>query len=405
MTTKHTSNRGSWPRRPLREIIQIANGQVDPKQPPYSTMLHVGPDNIPTGGGRLIGNLITAKELELISGKYEFTANSILYTKIRPNLNKVAVPGFAGICSADIYPIQPKDGSVDRDFLYHLLRSSIVLKPAIATSGRTGLPKINRPDLEAIDVPIPPLPIQRQISRVLETWDRALDVLGQQIERKNSVLSFLRESVVQGRHRLGKLNGEPWPIVKLGDVTVQLTERNGQRYGRNRVMGVNKFDGLVPMKAHVIADDIARYLILPHNSFAYNPMRLNIGSIVMSEMHEEVIVSPDYVVFACRPHRCTPRFLNHLRRSRAWQNFMVIAGSGGVRVRIYYEDLADFEFHLPSPSEQVRITEVLDDAQREVTILHEELKAREKQRDALASELLTGQLCVADARVPEREGR
>ncbi len=353
----------------------------------------------------MIGNLITAKELELISGKYEFTANSILYTKIRPNLNKVAVPGFAGICSADIYPIKPKDDSVDRDFLYHLLRSSIVLKPAIATSGRTGLPKINRPDLEAIDVPIPPIPIQRQISRILETWDRSLDVLGQQIERKNSVLSFLRESVVQGRHRLGKLNGEPWSIVKLGDVTVQLTERNGQRYGRNRVMGVNKFDGLVPMKAHVIADDIARYLILPHNGFAYNPMRLNIGSIVMSEMREEVIVSPDYVVFACRPDRCTPHFLNHLRRSRAWQNFMVIAGSGGVRVRIYYEDLADFEFHLPSLSEQERITEILNDAQREVTVLHEELKAREKQRDALASELLTGRLCVSDARVPEREGR
>src|SRR5271166_2251525 len=116
--------------------------------------------------------------------------------------------------------------------------------------------------------------------------------------------------------------------------------------------GVTKAEGLVPMKDHVIAADLARYLILPPYAFAYNPMRINIGSIVMSEAEEDVIVSPDYVVFACRPERCKPPFLNHLRRTRAWQNFMMIAGNGSVRVRIYYADLADFEFHLPSVREQ-----------------------------------------------------
>ncbi len=159
-------------------------------------------------------------------------------------------------------------------------------------------------------------------------------------------------------------------------------------------MGVTKAEGLVPMKEHVIAADIARYLVLPPQAFAYNPMRINIGSIVMSQVEEEVIVSPDYVVFACRPERCHPHFLNHLRRTRAWQDFMTIAGNGSVRVRIYYADLANFEFHLPPFSEQARITEVLDDAEGELTALQAECRACEIQRDALGSELLTGHLRV-----------
>ena len=44
----------------------------------------------------------------VISGKYLFTDKHIIYSKIRPNLNKVALPDFDGLCSADAYPILPK---------------------------------------------------------------------------------------------------------------------------------------------------------------------------------------------------------------------------------------------------------------------------------------------------------
>lgn len=162
----------------------------------------------------------------------------------------------------------------------------------------------------------------------------------------------------------------------------------------------NKAEGLVPMKEHVIADDIARYLIVPPGAFAYNPMRINIGSIVMSEFDEEVIVSPDYVVFACKLKRLLPRFLNHLRRTKAWSDFMTIAGNGSVRVRIYYANLGEFEFHLPPFDEQRAIVEVLDDAAHEIDALEAERAALEKQRDALAAELLTGRLRVPEARHP-----
>jgi type I restriction enzyme, S subunit len=283
------------------------------------------------------------------------------------------------------------------EFLAYLAASRIGKRYFVSCSKQsTNLASINSTQLKQFPIPLPPLAEQRRITDILVTWDRAVRALDRQINAKAQAASFLRESLVHGNYRLGGDN-RPFPVVKLGEVTKHLTARNGHRYGRERVMGVLKADGLVPMKEHVIAADLARYLVVPPSAFAYNPMRINIGSIVMSELDDEVIVSPDYVVFACHPDRCNPRFLNHLRRSRRWQDFMTIAGSGGVRVRIYYPDLAAFEFPLPHLQTQERIVEILDDAQREITILRAERQALEAQRDALASELLTGRLRVRDA--------
>jgi type I restriction enzyme S subunit len=157
-------------------------------------------------------------------------------------------------------------------------------------------------------------------------------------------------------------------------------------------MGVTKTAGLVPMKGHVIAADISRYLILPSQGFAYNPMRINIGSIGMSSAANDVIVSPDYVVFACQPDRCHPHFFNHLRRTRAWQNLTAVAGNGGVRIRIYYTDLANFQFRLPPLEEQRAIIAILDDADQELEALNAQRNAIAKQRTAIAEELISGRL-------------
>jgi len=90
--------------------------------PSYSEMLHVGPENIEEGTGRLF-NARPAKDIGLISGKYLFDAADVLYSKIRPYLRKAALPEFAGICSADMYPLRPVNGSLSREFLYCYLLS------------------------------------------------------------------------------------------------------------------------------------------------------------------------------------------------------------------------------------------------------------------------------------------
>lgn len=157
-------------RRPLADLVDIASGQVDPRLPPYAQMLHVGGDNIESGTGRLFG-MRTPEDLNLISGKYVFDERDVLYSKIRPNLNKVATPSFSGVCSADIYPIRPRPGVMDRHFLAHLLRTNDFLAYAVKHSSRTNIPKVNRAALLAYETPVPPVSEQRRIAAILDQAD------------------------------------------------------------------------------------------------------------------------------------------------------------------------------------------------------------------------------------------
>ena len=129
-------------------------------------------------------------------------------------------------------------------------------------------------------------------------------------------------------------------------------------------MGVRKEDGIVPMEERLVATDISRYKLVRSNWFAYNPMRLNIGSIARWQGGRVILVSPDYVVFRCleqpTPAALHPDYLDHFRRSSQWDAFVNEAGDGGVRVRIYYRDIAQLRLIVPEVAEQQKIADCLD---------------------------------------------
>ena len=89
-----------WFKAKFGEITEIGNGQVDPKTEPYSSMMHIGPENVVSHTGQII-KIKSCKESDLISGKYEFDENAIVYSKIRPNLNKVCKQQGQSSCCFD----------------------------------------------------------------------------------------------------------------------------------------------------------------------------------------------------------------------------------------------------------------------------------------------------------------
>ncbi len=188
--------------------------------------------------------------------------------------------------------------------------------------------------------------------------------------------------------------------TKLRAVTRELTKRNGATLGRQSIMAVTKQVGMRPMRGETIASNIERYKVVPPGGFAYNPMRLNIGSIAISPFDMDILVSPDYVVLACDESLLLPKYLNHLRRSRSWKSHFETAGNGSVRIRIYYDDLGTFSFRLPSIAEQKAIVKVLDAAEQEIALLQQQAEALHKQKRGLMQKLLTGEWRLP---LPEQE--
>lgn len=200
-------------RRKLEEIVEIVSGQVDPTKSPYKDMPHVGGENIESNTGRLT-NIRSASEVRMTSGKYLFDQQHVLYSKIRPYLNKVALPDFSGVCSADIYPIRPKNGELTREFLAYLLRSRTFLNYTEQHSTRTNIPKINREALLAFESDIPREGEQRKIVQIVRTVDR----LEQTIEKLIDSANYLIVAVFF--HLFGNpiSNSKDWDLFKLADI-------------------------------------------------------------------------------------------------------------------------------------------------------------------------------------------
>ncbi len=129
----------------------------------YEDYPHIGIDSIEKGTGRLFGYRTIAED-GVISGKYLFTSRHIIYSKIRPNLNKVALPEFDGLCSADAYPILVKEGICNREYLGYTLKSKYFLEYILAFSNRTNLPKVNKSQVEGFRLPLPPIELQNQFA-------------------------------------------------------------------------------------------------------------------------------------------------------------------------------------------------------------------------------------------------
>ena len=158
-------NPKGWEVLQLGSLIKIASGQVDPQIKPYIDMPHIGGENIQSNTG-LISGVKTPRELRLKSGKYLFDEGDILYSKIRPYLNKVAAPDFKGVCSADIYPLKVDESKLYKYYFIYVLRSKLFLNYAEKHSTRTNIPKINRLTFLKFELPYPPLKLQEKFSKV-----------------------------------------------------------------------------------------------------------------------------------------------------------------------------------------------------------------------------------------------
>lgn len=152
----------TWPRARFDSVVRLVSGQVDPRFEPYASMPHVNGEAIEAGTGRLLGYRTAAQDA-VISGKYAFSAGSVLYSKIRPYLRKATIVPEAGICSADVYATEWVAPSLLPLFLVYTLLSPRFTAYANRLSGRTRMPKLNQGQLLAFELGIPPLPVQKEI--------------------------------------------------------------------------------------------------------------------------------------------------------------------------------------------------------------------------------------------------
>lgn len=185
---------------PLGRICEIVSSLVDPTLQIHSNLPHIGIERIESGTGRLLC-LQSAADDGVTSAKFLFSSEDVIYSKIRPELRKVAFPRFIGLASADAYPLRANHLST-AEYLYFLLQSEVFCSSAIARSGRTKMPKINREELFSIDVPVPSLGVQHRIATLLTSVDEVIAANRATLRSVQQLRGALLGQLLSGDHEI-----------------------------------------------------------------------------------------------------------------------------------------------------------------------------------------------------------
>jgi len=180
-----------WTEHTADNLFKIVSGQVSPLDQEFRALPYLGPEHVETGTGRFIGERISVAELKMKSGKYRFTPEHVVYSKIRPALRKVCAPGYTGLCSADMYALKPNRARVIREFLKFVLLAPPFSTYAVEKSDRNAMPKINQTALRAFHFRIPDLPEQARIVHLLSALlDKHAELRRLQTETEAELTAF-----------------------------------------------------------------------------------------------------------------------------------------------------------------------------------------------------------------------
>lgn len=162
-----------WEQCKWLDTVDISTEMVNPTSGEYDNMPHIAPGNIESFTGRILDNVKLVKDEQLISGKFRFRPDDVVYGKINPQLGKYFYASVDGLTSADAYVFNGKNG-VTQKFLFALLQTEDFFKYSVSVSKRSGMPKINRDELNAYNFFAPSEKEQNKIGKILLDIDNII---------------------------------------------------------------------------------------------------------------------------------------------------------------------------------------------------------------------------------------
>ena len=253
-----------WPFVEVREVFKKSKETVLPNTLSGPTT-YLGLENVTQQTGKITGDTVAQDPASIKSLKNVFAPNQILYGKLRPNLNKVWLADRDGICSTDIYVIEPRSPKVDVALYSHLFRSQRFNDAVMSQIKGAQLPRIGWGSFESLQIPLPPLEVQKEIVAEIEGYQKVIDGA---------------RAVLDNYHPHIPIHPD-WPMVKLGEVCVF---KRGPFGGSLKKDIFVKRGFAVYEQSHAIANDFSkfRYYVNQKKFEEMTGFQVSSGELIMS---------------------------------------------------------------------------------------------------------------------------
>ncbi|HUW25754.1 MAG TPA: restriction endonuclease subunit S [Gallionella sp.] len=286
---------------------------------------------------------------------------------------------------------RPDREKVNPDYLETYLKSDSAVKfiRQHATGSSGSMKKINQHTVESIPVLLPQIREQAWIADFLGVWYQAIEKTERLIAAKERRYTHeLSRLISQGHH----------PRNHIGTFAHEVSERN--RGGNEaRVLSVTNSRGFVlpedQFERRVASADLSNYKIVKRRQYAYNPSRINVGSIARLDDWGDGVLSPMYAVFGLDETKVNSDYFLHWLDSHEARGRIKKSAQGSVRETVSFTEFAAITTPLPNIAKQVAIARYLNVLREEISILGVYVEKLKEQKRGLMQRLLTGQWRVS----------
>ena len=320
-----------------------------------------------------------------MSADYLLKESDLLFARTGASVGKTYLyRQFDGMVYFAGFLIRARIGEgADPEFAYQATLTDAYKKYVAITSQRSGQPGVNAQEYADYQLMLPSKTEQQQIGMTL----RSLDDLITLHQRKYDKLVVFKKSMLE---KMFPKDGESVPEIRFAGFTdpweqrkfVDFVEASGIRNKDNLQLesySVSNDRGFVPQDEQFEnggtmrdADKTAYWIVEP-GSFAYNPARINVGSIGYQSTRKNVIVSSLYEVFKT-DRSCDDRFLWHWFKSSLFTKQIEMLQEGGVRLYFFFDKLQKSEIWMPNVDEQRIIGQQFDQLDSLITLHQRKLE-------------------------------
>ena len=289
--------------------------------------------------------------------------NNFVYNPMNLRFGAIAYhKNNTDISVSGYYNIFSLNNSNTIGFWDNYFKSPIMIKRYnnIATGSLVEKKRVHYSQFTELIVPIPDIEEQIKISTLFVQLDKKIQLQKKRVE----ALKIYKKGLIQ-RIFNNKYNN----CMKIEELIFQKSTRNSKNEIKD-VYSVSNKDGFILQSEHfkdrmVASENTTNYKIIENDDFAYNPARINVGSIARMKKNKNGIISPMYICFKCN-EKILPEYLEYFFESPKFIYEMNKRLEGSVRMCLSYESMINIPIELPDKKEQEKISNILTTLDKKV---------------------------------------
>ena len=333
----------------LNDIAPIKQGVV-PIEDKY-WLLNL--DMVESNTGRIIDYLYVAED-EIGASTVTFDTGNVLYSKLRPYLNKVVLPDQPGYATSEMLPLRPNKEIITREYLTYFLRSPHFVAYINEKTSGAKMPRANSSDLKAVEIECPTIEEQKRITTLFDEITSVIQLRQQELQKLDELI----------KARFVEMFGDPiqnpkgWDIVKIGDIATDVrygTSKPAVDGGQYPYLRMNNLTS----DGHLDLKDL-KYIDIPGNEIEKCVVRKGdvlfnrtnsielVGKTAVFDLPEDMVIA-GYIIRIRLNDRLLPEVLSQYMNLEALKEILRGMAKGAVnQANINAQELQSIRVYVPN---------------------------------------------------------